>query len=243
MIPILTYHRIGRPSAAARRRGMFTTEDAFARHLSFLSARGFTFCDFQDLALAEDGEHPLPDRPVLITFDDGHADNFTHALPILRAHSAKASVFVVAGDVGKRNVVWSQSGETLPTDLLTWEQAAEMQRSGIRIESHGLHHRRMPLIEPTQLAQDLATSRAMIREQLGYEPIALAYPYGAHDERAAACAHDAGFRYAVTTVDGVADIGSDDARALPRIAVKGYRWPHGWTFRRRIGRLALGSKG
>jgi hypothetical protein len=78
-----------------------------------------------------------------------------------------------------------------------------------------------------------------VRERLGYEPCALAYPYGFHDDATRAAARAAGFSFACGTRRGVADLDAGDPLALPRLRVRGYRWVHVLQFRMRM-RKVLG---
>ena len=237
-VPILTYHKLGVPSSRSTRRGLHTSPAAFDGHLSFLAQRGFTFCDFQDLLEVQRGSTTLPERPVLLTFDDGHLDTYTRALPLLVKHRAKATVFVVAGDLGRRGLHWPEASDAEAVDLMSWDQAAELQAAGVRIEAHGWSHRRMDRLPAAELRGELQRTRATIRERLGYESIALAYPDGSTSPECASVVSEAGFEFACTTQEGVWEVGSTPALCLPRIAVKGYRWSHGWRFRRRLSALA-----
>ena len=212
-------------------RGMYTAPEVLDRHLTFLERCGFTTCDFSDLSRALRGERALPKRPVLLTFDDGHLDNYTEGLPVLQAHGAKATVFVVVGDVGARGVVWPDASETTPTDLFDWDQAARLQRSGVRIEAHGLGHSRMDALPPEELERQLAECRRVIHERLGHESLAMAYPFGVWNRDCAAAARGAGFEFACTTHSGMANLERDELLALPRLSVRGYRWVHELQFR------------
>ena len=236
-LPILTYHRVGRPGPRARLRGMFTTPAALHRHLGLLRRRGFTPCDFEDLWRARVGEAELPRRPVLLTFDDGHLDNLTLGLEVLRAHGAKATVFVVGKDVGRRGVVWADGAEQEPVDLFDWDQARRLERAGVRIEAHGWEHRPMDRMDRAELVQALTRCRTELRRQLGREALALAYPYGAWNTGCTEAARAAGFAFACTTEERPADLDRDDPMALPRLAVRGYRWIHQLEFRRALGRI------
>lgn len=239
-VPILMYHKVGLPSPIATQRGLHTSPAALDRQLAFLTRSGFTFCDFQDLRAAARGERPLPEHPVLITFDDGHLDNYTAGLPVLRAHGAKATVFVVVADVGRRGVVWPEAAEVEPMSFFDWDQAAQLQAAGVRIEVHGWNHRRMDQLAPDTLAEELERCRDELRRHLGYSPIALAYPDGAWNPACREVVRGAGFEFACTTEDRAAQLEHDEPLGLPRLTVRGYRWIHGWRFRRTISRLASG---
>ncbi len=233
-IPILTYHKIGMPSSASTRRGLHTSRRALVKQLTFLARQGYAYCDFEDIALAARGERELPPRPILLTFDDGHIDNFTEGLPVLRDFGATATIFVVARDMGRLHFKWPEASEVEPMSLMNWDQAAEMQASGVRFEAHGWRHRRMDRLEPDELASELARCRTCIAERLGREPIALAYPDGSWNATCIELVREAGFSYACTTEERITDLEVDDPLALPRIPVKGYRRIHDWSFRRQL---------
>ncbi|MFC2340938.1 MAG: polysaccharide deacetylase family protein, partial [Selenomonas artemidis] len=91
--------------------------------------------------LAGTGE--LPERPVLITFDDGYVDNYTTAYPILKKYNLKATIFVVTGFLSKRK------------GYLTWDQLREMEQHGITIESHTVTHAPLPELSDDRIREEL----------------------------------------------------------------------------------------
>ena len=96
----LTYHRIGTPGDAPLDRAMWdaTLED-FDTQVAFL-ARNFDIVGPADVSPRPAGRH------VLVTFDDGYRDNYTHALPILRAHNATATFFLTTGFLDRPRLAW-----------------------------------------------------------------------------------------------------------------------------------------
>ncbi len=228
-LPILMYHRVGLPPPESTCRGLFTSTRAFEGHLRLLSRLGYRSVDFDDLAAAIDEGAPLPDKPVMLTFDDGHADNLG-VLPLLRRYDARASIFVLAGEMGGHRVVWSEASERAPTDLLSWDQAREIRDGGGRIESHGLTHRHLDRLEPGIVEQQLRLSRERIAEELGRAPLAHAYPYGTSTQAVQDAARRAGFRFACLADGGTNDVGALDCWRLCRVPVRGYRWIHRLRF-------------
>ena len=81
--------------------------EVFARSLRFL-ARHYNVVDAAQVLAARRGEAPLPPRALLLTFDDGWADNADHALPELRKAGMPALMFVVSDAVGRRQPFWQE---------------------------------------------------------------------------------------------------------------------------------------
>ena len=77
----------------------------------------------------------LPEKPVLITFDDGYKNNFTCAYPILKRYNFRASIFLVSEYIGKKNG-WSKGEE----ETLSWEEIEEMRKEGFSFGSHTHTH-------------------------------------------------------------------------------------------------------
>lgn len=123
-----------------------------------------------------------PSRPtVAVTFDDGYADNYTHALPILLRYEIPATFFVSTGLIDRDpDVLGARSwrGWREPGSTMTWDQICEIREVGMAIGSHGHTHTALSLLSDDEVARDLARSKQMLEERLG-EPITMfAYPGG-----------------------------------------------------------------
>ena len=234
-LPILMYHKISAPLAGASIKGLHVSPELFDRQLNLLCKEGYTFCDFEDLNKALKGE-PVPAKPIIITFDDGHLDNYTNGLPILKKYEAKAVVFVIAGDMGKKDLVWPDAGETMATDIMSWEQAKEMSRYGISIESHGLNHRKHSRLSPHEIKDELIASYRMIEKNIGKAPLAFAYPYGDINPEAINTFKFTDYLFACTTEEGVNSLEELERGSLKRIAVRGYKWMHWIKFKGQVKR-------
>ena len=115
--PILEYHMItDTPSIDAGRYNV--TPSDFNTQLDYLQQNGYNTITMQEYFLARQGKFSLPDNPIVLTFDDGYADNYEYMMPILRAHKMKAVIYVIANELGKPG-------------YLTIEQIREMQGRGI----------------------------------------------------------------------------------------------------------------
>ena len=103
-VPVLMYHSVAADPADAAR-GLSVHPDRFAAQLDLLAAEGFTTLTFGELAAVRRGEVAAPERPIVLTFDDGYADFHREALPRLVRARARATVFVTTGwldDAGRR---------------------------------------------------------------------------------------------------------------------------------------------
>jgi peptidoglycan/xylan/chitin deacetylase (PgdA/CDA1 family) len=120
---------------------------------------------------------------VAITFDDGYADNHTHALPLLRARGMTASFFVAVGFLERDAEVMAHLSEVWRTPAdglrpLSWSQVAEMRAAGMSIGSHTWSHRNLAHLSIDAAEADLRRSREVLELRLGDPVRAIAYPWG-----------------------------------------------------------------
>jgi peptidoglycan/xylan/chitin deacetylase (PgdA/CDA1 family) len=126
----------------------------------------------------------LPERAVVITFDDGYRSVHEHALPALRRFGMCATLFLIAGSHEDR--LPARLGRT----MLSWSEARELQEAGVTIGAHTVTHldlRRVPL---AQAAAEMRDSKARIEDVLGAAVTSFAYPNGYHDARIQRLARD-----------------------------------------------------
>ena len=164
-VTVLCYHEV-RPD-----RGddiMNVKPEAFRRHIREFKEAGFTFIDVSDLQKRAAGT-PLPEKAVLITFDDGYADNYNYAYPVLREEQVPATFFVVSSTVGNDN-------------RMTADQLREMLANGMQIGSHTVNHEPLVTMKPEEIDFELRASRATLEKILGKPICALAYPTGKVNE-------------------------------------------------------------
>jgi len=190
---ILGLHRVGCPPPNAKIRGLFISPRLLSFQLSLIQKMGYRFSTLKNALAEPEGKH------AVITFDDGYTDNFTNALPVLQKFNAPATVFVITGDVGGRNVVWREAGENLPADLLDWDTLAHLQSQGWEIGSHAHEHIHLARYKETEQEKVIEKSIAEIKENLGIAPVSFAYPYGSYNETTQKVLKKLGIKYAVTT--------------------------------------------
>jgi peptidoglycan/xylan/chitin deacetylase (PgdA/CDA1 family) len=145
---------------------------------------------------------------VILTFDDGYADNHTLALPLLRERGMKAVVFLI-GDARITTNVWDAAEGEPELPLLDAGQIREMVAQGIEFGSHTRSHARLAGLAPERLRAEVAGSKRAIEERVGEPVLALCYPYGAVDQAAKQAVADAGYAFGVASDSGPLTIGQD----------------------------------
>jgi len=219
-IPILMYHHLGKPPRGAVA-GHYVSPRLFAGQLRALARRGYQAVTMDEVAEYLATGHCAVSRPVAITFDDGYESLYHLAWPALRTAGFTATIFLVAGYLGKRND-WEQPPTGQP--MLQPAQVQEMAAGGITFGSHTLGHAHLDRLPPAYLAAELGESRRILEELTGRPVRHLAYPYGGCSPAVVAAARAAGYLTACTTCLGVARPGGNPL-LLPRINVRRYNLP------------------
>lgn len=215
--PILMYHRISDDGPAALDQWR-TSQMAFAEQLGWLSHNGYTPVSLRRMSDAVLHGHALPERSLVITFDDATRDFQDIALPLLERHGFPATLFVPTGHVGDAARWDALHGP--PTPLLDWNELAALPASLVTIGSHSVNHLRLPELGPEALVRELAGSKAALEARLGREIDSIAYPFGAYDSAVRLMTRRCGYRTGLTCLDGLVEA-QGDALALRRQEVKG----------------------
>ena len=180
----------------------------FAEQMRLLGELGYT-----PVALGAVRDHyllgsPLPPRAVLITFDDGYRDNLENALPVLQRFGYPSVVFVPIG--------YLHDGRPLPheeplrvlgvsNETISWDEVAELEAGGMRVESHGIAHRPLSELEPAEALREITLSKIRLEERLGREVEAFAFVKGSladYRPEHASLVQQAGYKLAFTSVSG-----------------------------------------
>lgn len=166
-VPVLMYHHISEVprDADALRRDLTVTPAAFRAQLAWLQAHGYTTVTADDIWSALFRGTPLPAHPVALTFDDGYADAYDVALPILREFDAVGIFFVVVRLLDREG-------------YLTRTQVRALADAGQDVESHGMDHVNVARLDPVQQRAQLCGSRAILTILTGRPVRHFAYPNG-----------------------------------------------------------------
>jgi peptidoglycan/xylan/chitin deacetylase (PgdA/CDA1 family) len=214
-VPILMYHYISTPPAGADvyRVDLSTPPDLFAAQLDRLLAEGYTAISLYQLLANLTQGAPLPEKPVVLTFDDGYRDNYENAFPLLRARGLTATFFVVTDFVD----------EDRP-DYLSWDMAREMLAAGMSIESHGRNHFTLAGQDDDYLVWQALGSLETLQYELGVRPRFVSYPAGDYDQRTIAIFQSANYWAGVTTEQGTQQ-SSEHPFELERIRMRNTTTP------------------
>lgn len=191
-IPILMYHSISQQATPKFKR--FAVAPAlFSAHMAYLHQHAYTPVTVTQLvqALAQ-GSSTLPARPVVITFDDGFADFYTEALPVLKHYSFVATLYLVTAFINETSRWLQKEGEAL-RPILTWEQIASISAAGIECGGHTHTHPELDTLSLSSAREEIAHCKRLLEQHLGHEILSFAYPFGYHTTSIKQLVREAGY--------------------------------------------------
>jgi peptidoglycan/xylan/chitin deacetylase (PgdA/CDA1 family) len=198
--PVLCYHRIGGPLELGVTR---VGRSVFTRQMTALARAGWRAVSLTDFA-APRTAHPAP-RTFLLTFDDGYASLADHAYPLLSDLGFTATTFLITDYVGKTNT-WDVRYTWKRLPHLGWGDIERWRERGFDFGSHGATHRRLTWLDDAAALDDLARAREVLVARLGRDAgRAVAYPFGAVDDRIAGHAQTVGYQLGFGGVKGSRD--------------------------------------
>ncbi|WP_193433259.1 MULTISPECIES: polysaccharide deacetylase family protein [Streptomyces] len=213
-VPILMYHAIAHvPNEATHE--LSVSPEAFEQQMEVLGERGFTpLTTAQLAALWRESGKSLPERPVLITFDDGYEGVHRYALPALARHGFVSTLFVSTG--------WLRgeydTGGGLDR-MLDWDQVRELAAAGTEIGGHSHTHPELDQLTDDGLRFELRRCRDIVADELGTRPASFAYPYGYSSRRVRERVRETGFTQALAVGNGLARR-AQGPYALRRVTVR-----------------------
>lgn len=191
-VPILVYHSV-RPQI----KGESPLVDYFdippellERDLIYLKENNFSIIPFSGLVAALEGEKELPQKPVVLTFDDGWENQYTYAFPLLKKHKVTATFFIFTSAIGHKH-------------FLSWEQIKELDRLGMTIAAHTKSHPYLFRIKDRNILTDeIIGGKKILEEGLGKPVEFFAYPFGYFNDLIISVVQEAGFKAARTSRKG-----------------------------------------
>ena len=210
-VPILMYHYVSPlPEDADDIRLDLTIEpDVFAAHMQYLVDSGYTTISLYELYDALTLGTILPEKPVILTFDDGYIDHYEYVFPVLHRLGLRGTFFVITGR--------ADSGDPA---YISWGEVVEMAAAGMDMEAHTKTHLSLDGRERDFLIYELLGSQQSLTSHQGMETRMLAYPAGQYNELTLQIADELGFWLAVTTRPGMTHA-TNERLELARIRVSG----------------------
>src|SRR5215212_6729519 len=197
---VLMYHSISRPEGDYD--ALRTSPERFEAQMVYLKRRNLRGVSMRELCRAMNAGDA--GGLIALTFDDGYEDFLSAALPTLERLGFSATVFVVAGMLGKENTREHRGGPRRRLRLLEANGVREISERGMEVGSHTVTHPRLPSLDPETLVHEVRDSRRVLSEIGGAPVEGFCYPYGDLSGPAVRAARSAGYLYAVGTKKSIA---------------------------------------
>lgn len=206
-IPVLMYHSINfdpkYPTNQVR-----IPKDKFAAQMKWLHDNEYHTLTMDELYKAVENREPVPEKSVVLTFDDGYEDNYQNAYPILREYGFKATIFMITAEIGD-----DKNG------YLTAEELKTMQQNGIDIECHTVHHLHLSQLSYQKQEEEIAGAQQTLEKLLGKQVSYIAYPYGDYNADTLRITKACGFRLGFRENGGIGRL-SDPELEFPRVFIR-----------------------
>ena len=187
-IPILMYHTV-EDHVLPEEQNSHVETAVFDSQMKALIENGYTPINFHDLKNYADGLVSLPDKPIIITMDDGYLNNYTHAYPIYKKYNIQATLFVSPYYMKTENT----------ERHFGWLAAKEMEESGlIDIQPHGYDHTPLPYLSVKDATYHASHARGLIEMYLGPRDVSvLSYPQFRHNRHTVKLLNELGFDFQI----------------------------------------------
>lgn len=181
--PVLMYHHI---APKTNQSPYYVSPDIFAQQMAWLHDNGYHVISYEEFYNGVYGDQLLPEKPVVLTFDDGDRDQYLNAVPVMKKYGYTGTFYIITNDVGAGN------------GFVTWDMLKEMVKDGMDIEDHTVHHPNLAALDETQTEMELGKSKTVLENKLGITVKHLAYPGGAFSKLTIEVAKKLGYLSAVT---------------------------------------------
>jgi peptidoglycan/xylan/chitin deacetylase (PgdA/CDA1 family) len=208
------YHHIAVSPIGSR---YYTPPQHFEAQLKLLHNWEYTTITTSMLVEAIRHGASLPARPIIITFDDANADNYTNAFPLMQKYGFTGVLYVPYAYIGVPN-------------YLTVAQIHEMAAAGWEVGSHTITHPTNFLaLQPAAMRSEIVGSRQKLEELLGLPILTFAYPFGENSGAAVDYVHFAGYIAGMGATGFTADQGKSNLFVLQRVEIRASEDPRSMT--------------
>ena len=204
-VPVLMYHAIADPPLGAAYPELFVAPGELREQLGWLAEEGYTGVTLEQLYRAWHGDASMPERPVVVSFDDGLQSQYSEALPALK-------------DMGWPAVL-NLKLNSLAQGELDDAMVRRMIEAGWEIDSHTVTHADVSKLDVAGLEREVTGSRRRLQQRFGVPADFFCYPAGSYDRQAVAAVRQAGYLGATTTKEGLAS--SEELYRMRRVRVNG----------------------
>jgi peptidoglycan/xylan/chitin deacetylase (PgdA/CDA1 family) len=219
-LAVLGFHKIGPPPPGHSSTWFYIPESIFEGFLRWLQGSSWQVIDAEAFLRGLDFPDSLPERAVLLTFDDGYRSMRHIALPLLRSFGFPSVLFVPVSYVGSTNGFDADVEPEEP--ICDWGDLEELQCGKVSIQSHGVTHRRLSMLDNVQLRVEVEYSKTTIESRLGRAVKIFSFPYGDNGREAritAAILREVGYSAAFLYGGGPNVMPSNDRFGLQRLAM------------------------
>lgn len=198
-VPVLYYHSIQKSGENE----LMMDPELFRSHLQWLKDNNYTSLTMEEFYNYIKYNTQVPEKSVVITFDDGYIDNYTNAMPIINEFDFDTTIFMVSDFVGNPN-------------FLTESQLKELEKNKINIESHTANHLDLAKLPKEKQREELQQSKNRLNNLLNEKVEYVAYPYGSYNDDTKNITREIGYKMGFSTDSGWAS-GDDDLFSIPRV--------------------------
>ncbi|URZ04599.1 polysaccharide deacetylase family protein [Clostridium felsineum] len=202
-VPVLLYHVVSTNPDPSNLYQYNLTE--FKKDMAYLNANGYTTLSIDQYYNILNKTIPMPNKPILLTFDDCTEDFYTNVYPVLRQYNMKATEFVITDFI---DTSWH----------LTSNEIKTVFNNGIDIENHTTHHLDLTTLNYNQKFSAINDATAKIQAITKKTPVYCAYPYGTYDAATVSILKNLGYK-AGFSVSNTLSTDSDNKYGLPRICI------------------------
>ncbi|HJT23262.1 MAG TPA: polysaccharide deacetylase family protein [bacterium] len=203
-LPVLMYHRVVEKALTNSKYNVYVTRETLEEQMRFLKDRGFETITFGDLLTRR-----IPEKPVILTFDDGYEDNYLYLLPLLKKYGMKAVVYIL-GDRKHKTNFWDIPQGEPEAVLLKEKQIKEMDESGlVEFGAHSMNHSKLTELKPAEIRREVEGSKKALEKLLGKPVMSFAYPFGLLNEEIKKITAEAGYTFGIAVKGRFTRFGQD----------------------------------
>lgn len=204
-IPILMYHHIRNYNDPADQIGtnLSVSPESFKSQIDYIKDNGYTTITFGQML--DFPAKKLPEKPVILTFDDGYLDGYDIAYEYLKDNGQVGVFYIISGFFGR-------------SEFMTETEVKEISDAGMEIGSHSANHLDLTTLSISNVNKEVSLSKVTLEEVTGKTIISFCYPAGKHDDIVGKAIVEAGYRIATTIKSGISST-SEEKILLSRLRI------------------------